>query len=122
MSSEFSTLPVCRAMAANMVTGVSVGFEKKLELIGVGYRAALEGNDLNLTLGFSHPVVMPVPAGLIITVEKATNITCQHIDKKVLGDFCADIRGKRPPEPYKGKGVRYVGEVVVQKAGKSGKK
>ncbi|GAB4825165.1 60S ribosomal protein L6 [Ancistrocladus abbreviatus] len=105
-----------------MVVGVSKGFEKKLQLVGVGYRAVLEGKDLVLSLGFSHPVRMTIPDDLKVKVEENTRITVSGYDKSVIGQFAASIRRWRPPEPYKGKGVRYGDEVVRLKEGKAGKK
>lgn len=110
------------SLLSNMVTGVSEGFTKSLEMIGVGFRAAVKGNLLDLQLGFSHPVELPIPAGIEVTVDKNTKITLSGSDKQKIGQFAADIRGKRPPEPYKGKGVRYKDEYVRRKAGKAGKK
>ncbi len=104
-----------------MVTGTTEGFTKTLSMVGVGYRAAMKGNVLVLSLGYSHPVEMPVPKGLSVTVEKATTLHITGADKQVVGQFAADVRSKRPPEPYKGKGVRYVDEVVRRKEGKRGK-
>ncbi|MDX8397599.1 MAG: 50S ribosomal protein L6 [Mariprofundaceae bacterium] len=106
-----------RALLANNVTGVSKGFEKVLELRGVGYRAQAQGQKLNLSLGFSHPVVYEVPVGVEAKVEKS-NITISGFDKQQVGQVAAEIRAYRPPEPYKGKGVRYVGEHVAMKEGK----
>lgn len=111
-----------RTLTDNMVVGVSKGFEKKLQLVGVGYRAMVEGNDLVLSLGFSHPVRMEIPQGLKVKVEENTRITVSGYDKCSIGEFSAAIRKWRPPEPYKGKGVRYVDEVVRRKEGKAGKK
>ena len=111
-----------RALVANMVTGVHDGFSKKLEINGVGYRAAKQGNKLVLTLGFSHPVEMEAPAGLTIDVPNQTEIVVSGADKEVVGAVAADIRKWRKPEPYKGKGIRYEGEVVRRKAGKAGAK
>ena len=111
-----------RALVANMVTGVHDGFSKKLEINGVGYRAAKQGNKLVLTLGFSHPVEMEAPAGITIEVPNQTEIVVSGADKEVVGAVAADIRKWRKPEPYKGKGIRYEGEVVRRKAGKAGAK
>uniref|UniRef100_A0A803MY50 Large ribosomal subunit protein uL6 alpha-beta domain-containing protein n=2 Tax=Chenopodium quinoa TaxID=63459 RepID=A0A803MY50_CHEQI len=105
-----------------MVVGVSKGFEKKLQLVGVGYRATVEGKELTLNLGFSHPVKMTIPDELQVKVEENTRVTVIGRDKSVVGQFAASIRSWRPPEPYKGKGVRYVDEVVRRKEGKAGKK
>jgi large subunit ribosomal protein L6 len=107
-----------RAHLANMVEGVSKGYEKKLELVGVGYRAQSQGKKLNLTLGFSHPVVFDVPEGLAIETPSQTEITIKGIDLQKVGQVAAKIRAIRPPEPYKGKGVRYAGEQIVMKEGK----
>lgn len=107
-----------RAYVANMVEGVSKGFEKKLEIRGVGYRAAVQGNKLNLSLGFSHPVEMDIPSDLKAVVEKNTGITITGVDKQRVGQFAADVRAWRKPEPYKGKGIRYVDEHVIMKEGK----
>ena len=105
-----------------MVTGVSEGFTKTLEINGVGYRAAKQGNKLALTLGFSHPVEMEAPAGITIDVPAPNKIVVSGADKEVVGEVAADIRKWRKPEPYKGKGIRYEGEVVRRKAGKAGAK
>ena len=107
-----------RANLNNMVVGVSAGFTRKLEINGVGYRAAMQGNKLVLSLGFSHPVEMDVPAGLTVNVENNTNITITGADKRLLGQFAAEVRAKRPPEPFKGKGVKYADEYIVRKEGK----
>jgi len=107
-----------RALLANMVNGVSKGFERKLELVGVGYRAQAQGKKLNLTLGFSHPVAFPVPEGITIDTPSQTEIVIKGADKHKVGQVAADIRRYRPPEPYKGKGVRYAGEKVVLKEAK----
>lgn len=107
-----------RALLNNMVTGVSHGFEKKLELVGVGYRAQMEGKSLNLTLGFSHPVNMDVPEGITIDTPSQTQIVVSGADKQKVGQIAAEIRAYRPPEPYKGKGVRYAGEHIVRKEAK----
>lgn len=111
-----------RALVANMVTGVSEGFTKTLEINGVGYRAAKQGNKLALTLGLSHPVEMEAPAGITIDVPAPNKIVVSGADKEVVGAVAADIRKWRKPEPYKGKGIRYEGEVVRRKAGKAGAK
>lgn len=111
-----------RTLVANAINGVKTGFEKKLELQGVGYRAAMQGTTLNLQLGYSHPVNFEPPKGITITVEQNTNITIKGSNKQTVGDVAAAIRAKRPPEVYKGKGVRYEGEYVRKKAGKAGKK
>jgi large subunit ribosomal protein L6 len=110
-----------RTLVFNMVEGVTNGYEKKLEIQGVGYRAAKKGNTLNLTLGYSHPVDMVDPEGIESSVE-GNIITVKGISKEKVGQFAAEIRIKRPPEPYKGKGIRYVGEFVRRKEGKTGKK
>ncbi len=107
-----------RAITNNMVTGVSTGFEKKLELVGVGYRAQAQGNKLNLTLGFSHPVVHDIPEGVTCETPSQTEIILRGIDKQVIGQTAAEIRSYRPPEPYKGKGVKYAGEHIVRKEAK----
>ncbi len=111
-----------RTLVANVINGVSKGFEKRLEIQGVGYRAAMEGKNLNLTLGYSHPVQVVPPTGVEIKTEGNTKIIVSGADKQAVGDIAALIRGKRPPEVYKGKGVRYEGEYVRKKAGKAGKK
>lgn len=110
-----------RTLVANMVTGVSRGFEKRLEIVGVGYRAAVEGRTLNLSLGYSHPVIYDLPNGVEASVENQTRITLSGIDKQLVGQAAAEIRSFRRPEPYKGKGVRYADEVIRRKAGKAGK-
>ncbi|XP_054811047.1 50S ribosomal protein L6, chloroplastic [Prosopis cineraria] len=111
-----------RTLTDNMLVGVSKGFEKKLQLVGVGYRAAVEGKDLILNLGFSHPVKMAIPEGLKVKVEDNTRITVSGYDKSEIGQFAASVRRWRPPEPYKGKGIKYADEVVRRKEGKAGKK
>ena len=118
--SRFSTAiaGTTRALIANMVSGVSNGFERKLELVGVGYRAQAQGNKLNLSLGFSHPVEFAVPEGIQIETPSQTEIVVRGIDKQRVGQVAAEIRRWRPPEPYKGKGVRYAGERVVLKEAK----
>lgn len=104
-----------RANIANMVQGVNAGFERKLLLVGVGYRAAVQGNAVNLTLGFSHPVVHQLPAGITAETPSQTEIVLKGINKEMLGQVAAEIRGYRPPEPYKGKGVKYSDEVIIRK-------
>ena len=106
-------------LISNMVHGVSAGFKKDLEIQGVGFRAAVKGSHLDLSLGYSHPLLHPSPQGLKVTVNENTKISVEGIDKQVVGQFAADVRGYYPPEPYKGKGVRYVGEYVRRKEGKS---
>lgn len=107
-----------RAILANMVKGVSEGFERKLELVGVGYRAAMQGKDLNLNLGFSHPVVFNTPEGITISTPSQTEIVVAGADKQLVGEVAAKIRGYRPPEPYKGKGVKYSDETIIRKEAK----
>jgi len=110
-----------RALLANMVHGVSEGFTKVLEIQGVGYRASLKGSDIELLVGFSHPVDVKAPKGITFEVPEPTRIVVSGIDKEQVGQIAADIRKVRPPEPYKGKGIRYAGEYVRRKAGKAGK-
>ena len=107
-----------RALIQNLVTGVSAGFEKKLAIQGVGYRAAMQGTDVKLSLGFSHEVIYEAPQGITLAVPAPTEIVVTGIDKQQVGQVAAEIRGWRPPEPYKGKGVRYAGEQVFRKEGK----
>ena len=107
-----------RSLVANMVEGVTAGYEKRLQLQGVGYRAALQGKNLTLSVGYSHPVVMEAPSGIEFEVPQATEIVVRGIDKQLVGEMAARIRRVRPPEPYKGKGIRYAGEQVRRKAGK----
>ena len=107
-----------RSLVANMVEGVTNGFEKRLEIQGVGYRAALRGQSLELSVGFSHSVVVDPPAGITFEVPSATEVTVKGIDKQQVGQTAAEVRAVRPPEPYKGKGIRYVGEHVRRKVGK----
>ena len=104
-----------------MVTGVTKGFEKVLEISGVGYRAQVQGKNLSLTLGFSHPVQVELPKGIEATVEKQTIVTLKGTDKILLGQIASNIRGLRKPEPYKGKGIKYAGEKILRKEGKTGK-
>lgn len=113
---------LCRTLVANMIEGVSNGFQRRLEVQGVGYRAQVQGRNLNMSLGYSHPVVFEPPEGVQFAVENNTNIVVTGIDKEVVGNMAAKIRAARPPEPYKGKGVRYAGEQIRRKAGKAGKK
>jgi large subunit ribosomal protein L6 len=108
-----------RALVNNMVAGVSNGFSKELEIQGVGFKAAVQGKTLNLSLGFSHPILFPIPEGIKITVTENTKVKIEGIDKHLVGQVAADIRGYYPPEPYKGKGVRYVGEQILRKEGKT---
>ncbi len=108
-----------RSLIQNMVDGVTKGFEKKLEIVGVGYRAAVEGKNLNLSLGYSHPVIFPLPKGIEVSVDRQTQIVVKGIDKQLVGSTAAKIRSFRPPEPYKGKGIRYEGEYVRRKVGKT---
>ena len=107
-----------RTLVANLVAGVTKGFEHKLEITGVGFRAAVQGKNLNLQLGFSHDINYPIPEGITITTPKQTEIVVTGIDKQKAGQVAAEIRGFRPPEPYKGKGVKYAGEYVFRKEGK----
>jgi len=107
-----------RTLVANLVTGVTKGFERKLEITGVGYRAAVQGKNLQLALGYSHDVIFPIPEGIQIATPKPTEITITGIDSQKVGQVAAEIRGFRPPEPYKGKGVRYAGEYIFRKEGK----
>ena len=108
-----------RSLVHNMVVGVSEGFTKQLEIEGVGFKAAVQGSNLNLSLGFSHPILFPIPPDIKITVTENTKLTIQGVDKKVVGQVAADIRRFYPPEPYKGKGVRYAGEQIRRKEGKT---
>lgn len=110
-----------RALLANMITGVSHGFKKQLEIRGVGYRANLQGNVVNLSLGYSHPIELEIPAGLKVTIPKNTDVIIEGADKQLVGEFSAKIRSFRKPEPYLGKGIRYVDEYVPRKAGKTAK-
>jgi large subunit ribosomal protein L6 len=108
-----------RSLIANMVTGTTRGFEKRLEIIGVGFRADLQGEDLKLTLGFSHPILYPIPKGIKVEVEKQTQISIKGMDKQQVGTIAAKLRSIKPPEPYKGKGIRYLGERIRKKVGKT---
>ena len=119
--SEYRALHgLARALTANMVTGVTQGFVKELEIQGIGYRAEAKGKSLNLLLGFSHPVELAVPQGISVSVDGNTKIKIEGTSKQQVGQFAANIRSLRPPEPYKGKGVRYLGEHVRRKVGKTG--
>jgi large subunit ribosomal protein L6 len=110
-----------RTLVSNMVIGVSIGFEKRLNITGVGYRAQLDGKDLVLNMGYSHPVKMITPSELSVKVEGPTSIVVSGMQKDMVGEFAAKIRSVRPPEPYKGKGIAYEGEIIRRKAGKTGK-
>ena len=110
-----------RALLNNAILGVTIGWKKELDIVGVGYKAAVEGNKLSLDLGYSHPIYYTAPNGITIGVEKSTHLTVAGIDRQLVGQVAADIRKFRKPEPYKGKGVQYTGEVIRRKAGKTGK-
>ncbi len=110
---------LARALLANMVQGVTAGFSKELEIVGVGYRAQVAGRQLTLHVGFSHPVLLPIPEGLTVETPKPTNIIVKGADKQQVGQFAATIRRVAPPEPYKGKGIKYAGEIIRRKAGKA---
>ncbi len=110
-----------RTLVANMIEGVSKGYEKQLELVGVGYRAARQGQDLVLTVGYSYPVKYPVPPGITVEVPEPTRVIIRGVSKEVVGQLTAEVRNIRPPEPYKGKGILYRGERIRRKAGKTGK-
>jgi len=116
--SQIAITGTVRAILANMVKGVTDGFERKLELVGVGYRAAMQGKDLSLSLGFSHPLVFVAPEGITLSTPTQTEILVVGADKQRVGEVAAKIRGFRPPEPYKGKGVKYAGEVIIRKEAK----
>ena len=109
-----------RTLIANMIEGVTKGYTKKLQIIGIGYKAAVAKNILTLNLGFSHPVEYNIPDGIAVSIEKQTAISIEGIDKQKVGQVAAEIRGFKPPEPYKGKGIRYEGELVKRKVGKAG--
>ncbi|MCW2656909.1 MAG: ribosomal protein, partial [Jatrophihabitans sp.] len=111
-----------RTLVANMVIGVTDGYTKRLEIVGTGYRVVAKGSDLEFALGFSHPVLVPAPEGITFRVEAPTRFAVEGIDKQKVGEVAAKIRKLRKPDPYKGKGVRYAGEVIRRKAGKAGKK
>lgn len=120
-AAEAANIPMAgtaRAILANMVTGVAEGFTRKLELVGVGYRAAMQGKDLNLSLGFSHPVVFVAPEGITLATPTQTEILVSGADKQLVGEVAAKIRAYRKPEPYKGKGIRYSGEKIIMKEAK----
>ena len=118
-SSDKAIHGLYRALIANMVQGVVSGFSKELEIVGVGYRAQLQGKQLSLSVGFSHPVVVPVPEGITVEVPKPTTVIVKGSDKQLVGQFAANLRGIAPPEPYKGKGIKYAGETIRRKAGKA---
>ena len=111
---------LARALANNAIRGVTEGFSKELDIVGVGYRANVEGQKVVFALGYSHPVVYPIPAGIKIAIDKQTRVTVTGIDRQKVGQVAAEIRGLRKPDPYKQKGIRYVGEVLKKKAGKAG--
>ena len=111
-----------RTLVANMVQGVTEGYTKTMEIVGVGYRVAPKGSDLEFALGFSHPVIIPAPAGISFAVESPTKFSVSGIDKQQVGEISANIRKLRKPDPYKGKGIRYTGEIIRRKQGKAGKK
>jgi large subunit ribosomal protein L6 len=109
---------MARSIISNLVTGVTTGYEKRLEITGVGYKAAVQGKNLQLSLGYSHDITFPIPAGVTITTPRPVEIAIAGIDKRQVGQVAAEIRGLRPPEPYKGKGVKYAGEFIFRKEGK----
>lgn len=109
---------LARALVANMVAGVKEGFERKLEIVGIGYRAQLQGRNIQLALGYSHPVIFPLPEGITAEIDKQVAITLRGADKALLGETAAKLRGLRKPDPYKGKGIKYAGEVIRRKVGK----
>ena len=111
-----------RTLVANAVQGVSEGFKRELDIVGVGYRAEVKGRDVHFALGYSHPVVFPLPQGIDVAIEKQTHVTVTGIDRQLVGQVAADIHAMRKPDPYKQKGVRYTGEVLKKKAGKTGAK
>jgi large subunit ribosomal protein L6 len=113
---------LARSLVANAVAGVTDGFKKELDIVGVGYRAELKGKQINFALGYSHPVVFDIPAGIDVAIDKQTHVTVTGIDRQLVGQVAADIRRLRKPDPYKQKGVRYTGEVLKKKAGKTGAK
>ena len=111
---------LARSLVANSVTGVSTGFAKELDIVGIGYRAAVEGRKVNFSLGYSHPIEFEIPDGIDIKIDKNTHVTVSGADKQLVGQIAADIRGLRKPDPYKQKGIRYTGEQLKKKAGKTG--
>ena len=111
-----------RTLVANAVQGVSEGFKRELDIVGVGYRAEVKGRDVHFALGYSHPVVFPLPQGIDVAIDKQTHVTVSGIDKQLVGQVAANMRSLRKPDPYKQKGVRYTGEVLKKKAGKAGAK
>jgi large subunit ribosomal protein L6 len=113
---------LARSLVANAVKGVTEGFRKDLDIVGVGYRAEVKGKQVHFALGYSHPVVFDIPNGIDVAIDKQTHVTVTGIDRQLVGQVAADIRSLRKPEPYKGKGVRYSGERILRKAGKAGKK
>jgi large subunit ribosomal protein L6 len=113
---------LARSLVANAVTGVTAGFKRELDIVGVGYRAEMKGKQIVFALGYSHPVVFDIPAGIDITIDKQTHITVTGVDRQLVGQVAADIHRLRKPDPYKQKGVRYTGEVLKKKAGKTGAK
>jgi large subunit ribosomal protein L6 len=119
ISSDKALQGLTRALIANMIKGVTDGYVKEMEIIGVGYKAAVQGNNLTMQLGFSHPVVFSIPEGIKIATPKPTQIVISGIDKEKVGEVAAEIHSVRPPEPYKGKGIRFVGEYVRKKVGKA---
>eukprot|EP00877_Chromochloris_zofingiensis_P003665 jgi/Chrzof1/1329/Cz10g03060.t1 len=118
----FAMHGLSRSLAANIVTGVSTGFTKRMEMVGTGYRASTSAKELTLNVGYSKPRILEIPTGIKVQVEKATTLVISGADKVQVGDFCAVIRRQRPPEPYKGKGIRYAGEIIKLKEGKGGSK
>ncbi len=113
---------LARTLVANAVTGVSEGFRRELDIVGVGYRAEVKGRDVHFALGYSHPVVFPLPEGIDVTIDRQTHVVVSGIDKQLVGQVAANMRSLRKPDPYKQKGVRYTGEVLKKKAGKTGAK
>jgi large subunit ribosomal protein L6 len=121
-TSSRSAHGLSRTLISNMVVGVTQGFQRDLEINGVGYRAEVKGSDLVLALGYSHPIIFPIPAGITIVVDKMTKLSIKGFDKELVGQTAAKIRSFRCPEPYKGKGIKYADETILRKAGKTGKK